>query len=258
LCYKNFGGANRLNLITKKNIEETSVVPVPEFSTSKVPVPEFPTSKSVELEMEKEMVNLYQSINSLRSGTQKNKVIQFMSTDEKEGTSTIVMEFAKVAALKYSKSVLLLDADLRKLDQQQPFFNIKLEHSLEETIRAGDSVDKALYQIANSSLFLSRLFKDSGSVQQFLDPSGIDGLLEKLKKRFDFIFIDSPPENVYSVGLATSTSVNGVVLVMDAEKSCLDSAKNITEKITNNGGKLLGVVVNKQRNYIPKFISNRI
>ena len=233
-------------LITEKNIEETSVVPVLEF----------PTSKSVELEIEEEMIALYQSINSLRSSTQKNKVIQFMSTDGEQGTSTIVLELARVAALKYTKSVLLLDADLRKLDQEP--FNITLEHSLEETIRAGDPVDKALYQIANSSLFLSRLFKGSGSIRQFLDPSGIDDLLEKLRTRFDFIFIDSPPENVFSIGLATSTSVNGVILVLDAEKTCLDAAKNITDKITKNGGKVLGVVVNKQRNHIPEFISKRI
>ena len=221
-----------------------------------MPVLEFPTSKSVELEMEEEMIALYQSINSLRSSTQKNKVIQFMSTDEEQGTSTIALELAKVSALKYSKSVLLLDADLRKLDQQP--FNITLEHSLEETIRAGDPVDKALYQIAHSSLYLSRLFRDSGSVRQFLDPSGIDDILEKLRTRFDFIFIDSPPEDVFSIGLATSTSVNGVVLVLDAEKTCLVEAKNITDKITNNGGKVLGVVVNKQRNYIPEFINKRM
>ena len=221
-----------------------------------MPVLEFPTSKSVELEIEEEMIALYQSINSLRSSTQKNKVIQFMSTDGEQGTSTIVLELARVTALKYTKSVLLLDADLRKLDQEP--FNITLEHSLEETIRAGDPVDKALYQIANSSLFLSRLFKGSGSIRQFLDPSGIDDLLEKLRTRFDFIFIDSPPEDVFSIGLATSTSVNGVILVLDAEKTCLDAAKNITDKITNNGGKVLGVVVNKQRNHIPEFISKRI
>ena len=221
-----------------------------------MPVLEFPTSKSVELEMEEEMIALYQSINSLRSSTQKNKVIQFMSTDGEQGTSTIVLELARVASLKYTKSVLLLDADLRKLDQEP--FNITLEHSLEETIRAGDPIDKALYQIADSSLFLSRLFKGSGSIRQFLDPSGIDDLLEKLRTRFDFIFIDSPPENVFSIGLATSTSVNGVILVLDAEKTCLDAAKNITDKITKNGGKVLGVVVNKQRNHIPEFISKRI
>ena len=220
-----------------------------------MPVLEFPTSKSVELD--EEMVVLYQSINALRSGTQKNKVIQFMGSGEKEGTSTIVGELARITALKYGKSVLLLDADLRKPDQQ-PFFNIKLEHSLEETIHEGDPVDKALYQIADSSLFLSQLFKDSGSTGQFLTPSGIGDLLEKLRKRFDFIFIDSPPAAVFSIGLATSASVNGVVLVVEAEKTNLQKVKDITDKIIKNGGKILGVVFNKQRYHIPKFIYKRL
>ncbi|MFC1818832.1 CpsD/CapB family tyrosine-protein kinase [Thermodesulfobacteriota bacterium] len=219
-----------------------------------MPCPKFPTSQSMELGMEEEMITLYQSINSLRSDTQKNKVFQVMSAQKEEGTSTVVEELAKVAALKYNKSVLLLDADLRKLDQKL-FFNITIEHSLEETVRAGNPVDEALYQIRNSSLFLSRFFKDSGSIRQFLAPSDIDDLLEKLRARFDFIFIDSPPEHVFSIGLASSTSVNGVILVLDSEKTCLDEAKNITDKITNKGGKVLGVVVNKQRYYIPEFIN---
>ena len=237
--------------LNNKNIEEASVVPVTEFPATK--------SKSIELELEEEMVALYQSINSLRSDTdnQKNKVIQFMSPLEGEGTSTIAGELARVAALKYSKSILLLDADLRKLDQQ-PFFNITLEHSLEETIRAGDPIDEALYQIENSSLFLGQIFKDSGSVRQFIDPSGLDDLLGNLRKRFDFIFIDSAPDSVFSIGLATSNSLTGVVLVLDAEKTCLDMAKNLTDKINKNGGKILGVVVNKERNYVPEFINKRI
>ena len=223
-----------------------------------MPIIKFPTSKSLELEIEKEMVGLYQSINSLRSTTQqKNKIIQFMSNEEEDGTSTIVRELARVATLKYNKSVLILDADLRKLDQQT-LFNIKLEQSLEETIRAGDPVEKAIYQIENSSLFLGRLFKDSGSINQFLEPSAIDDLLEKLGKRYDFIFIDSPPETLFSISLATSASVNGIVLVLDAERSCLDMAKKTTDKIINSGGKILGVVVNKQRNYVPEFINKRI
>ena len=223
-----------------------------------MPIIKFPTAKSEEMEIENEMVKLYQSINSLRSTTQqKNKIIQFMSNEDEDGTSTIVRELAKVATTKYNKSVLILDADLRKLDQQ-PFFNITLEQSLEETIRAGDPIDKAIYQIENSSLFLGRLFKDSGSINQFLEPSDIDDLLEKLRKRFDFIFIDAPPDNLFSISLATSTSVNGIVMVLDAEKSCLDMAQKTKDKIIKSGGKILGIVINKQRNYIPEFINKRI
>ena len=219
-------------------------------------VPEFPSSNSVELEMEEEMSTLYQSLNSLLSGTQ-NKIIQFMSSSREEGTSTIVREFAMTVVSKYGRSVLLVDADLRK-PSQFSFFNIKPEHCLEETIRKGEPVDKALYQIANSSLFLSQLCKGSDSTRQFIDPSGIDDLLEKLWQRFDFILIDSPPATSFSIGLTSSDSINGLVLVLEAEKTRWPVVKKMTDRINNNGGKILGVVFNKQRRYIPDFIYKRL
>jgi len=220
-----------------------------------VRVHELLTSKSGELAMEEEMMVLYQSIDTLLCGTQ-NKVILFMGSREEEGTSTIVREFAKTIVLKYGKSVLLLDADLNKPDQH-PFFNIKSEHSLEETIREGDPVDKALYQVSNSSLFLSQFFKASNSPCSFLASSGINDLLEKLKQ-FDFILIDSPPATPFAMALATSPFVNGVVLVLEAEKTRWLVARNLKDRIISNGGKILGVVFNKQRHYIPEFIYKRL
>jgi Mrp family chromosome partitioning ATPase len=220
------------------------------------PVPGSSTSKPINLEMEEEMIVLYQSIDSLRSGTQ-NQVIQFMGPSEEEGTSTIVREFAIIVASRYSKSVLLLDADERKLGQH-PYVNIYLEHSLEETFREGEPIDKAIYQVTNSSLFMSQLFTGPESYRQFLDTTGIDVLLEKLRKRFDLILIDSPPATGFSYGLATSDQVNGVILVLAAEKTSWQVAKNITDRITNHGGKVLGVVFNKQRYHIPKFIYKRL
>ena len=180
-----------------------------------------------------------------------------MSSSREEGTSTIVREFAVTVASKYGKSVLLVDADLRK-PAQFSFFNIKPEHCLEETIRKEDPVDKALYQVANSSLLLGQLCKGSDSNHQFVDPSAVADLLDKLWQRFDFILIDSPPATSFSIGLTTTHSINGVVLVLEAGKTRWPVIKKLTDRINNNKGKILGVVFNKQRRYIPDFIYKRL
>lgn len=210
---------------------------------------------SKELTMKEEMIVLYQSLNSLLGDTQ-NKVIQFIGCREKEGTSTVVREFALTAVLECGKSVLLLDADLRK-PVQHPFFQITSEHSLEEAIREGEPVEKALYQVKNSSLFLSQFWKDYDSACQYLDFSGMNDLLEKLK-RFDFVVIDSSPATSFSIGLASSSLVTGVVLVLEAEKTRWQVAKDLTNRIVSSGGRVLGVVFNKQRHYIPDFIYSRL
>ena len=64
------------------------------------------------LDIENETITLYQTIDSLLSNTPK-KIIQFIGSKEGEGVSTIVREFAVIAAAKYGKSVLIVDANYR-------------------------------------------------------------------------------------------------------------------------------------------------
>ena len=52
--------------------------------------------------------------------------------------------------------------------------------------------------------------------------------------------------------------MDGVVLVLEAEKTRWQVADKARESIENHGGKVLGVVLNKRRYYIPDFIYSRI
>ena len=61
------------------------------------------------MDFENEMIALYQNIETRLPDLEK-KVILFLSAKEGEGTSTIVREFARVAARKMGKLVFLLDS----------------------------------------------------------------------------------------------------------------------------------------------------
>ena len=50
------------------------------------------------------------------------------------------------------------------------------------------------------------------------------------------------------------SQVDGVILVVEAEKTRWQVALNVKEKILQHGGNLLGVVFNKRQFYIPNFI----
>ncbi len=62
-----------------------------------------------QMDIENEMIALYQNIETLLPDLER-KVILFLSAKEGEGTSTIVREFARVAARKMGKFVLVLDS----------------------------------------------------------------------------------------------------------------------------------------------------
>jgi Mrp family chromosome partitioning ATPase len=81
---------------------------------------------------------------------------------------------------------------------------------------------------------------------------------EALRDRFDMIILDTPPATIYPDGLAMVRQVDGVILVVEAEKTRWPVALRVKEKITKNGGNLLGIVFNKRRFYIPEWLYKRL
>ena len=184
--------------------------------------------KTSTLEMEGEMIGLYHSIDSLLPDFE-TRVIQFIGSNEGEGTSTIVREFGKVVAEKFEKSVLVLDTDRQQNSQVLFYYN-----------KSGNGT------------------KESFFTDQTFNFMNTNGNWEKLRQKFDFILVDSLAATTSSSGLAFSRKVDGVVLVLEAEKTRWQVVESVKDKIIKHGGKILGVVLNKRKYYIPEYIYKRI
>jgi protein-tyrosine kinase len=208
----------------------------PEIPSSHPPI----LSLSPMLEMEEEMISLHQSIESILLEP-KRRIIQFIGSSEGEGTSTIVREFARVSALKFREVVLLMEADHHRPDQHL-LFNLKPDHGWEEVVQNDEPIDKALYQIGNTNLFIAPISQSSSPSYQTFDSPKMSAFLEKLRDRFDLILIDSSPANTSPDGLGLSQKVDGVVLVLEAEKTRWPVAQSVKERIMRSGGKVIGIV----------------
>jgi Mrp family chromosome partitioning ATPase len=79
-----------------------------------------------------------------------------------------------------------------------------------------------------------------------------------LKQKYDLILIDSAPVAIAHDGVDLSRIVDGVVLVLEAEKTRGPAVKSVKDRIVNNGGKILGIVFNKRRYYIPGWMYKRL
>ena len=209
--------------------------------------------EDVELKLENELVALYQSLEGMLA-SQQRKIIQFMGSQGKEGVSTIAREFAILTAREFNKTTLLLDAGMMKVTQH-PVFNIEPAIYLEDLIASREPVDKALYQVGNSSLFLSKLLRGSRANPQLLMTDGVETFFKRVGKNFDYVIIDSPPASTnFSMSLNNAPVVSGVVLVMEAERTRWPVVENVRMRIAKNEGRLLGIVLNKRRYHLPDFI----
>ena len=61
------------------------------------------------------------------------------------------------------------------------------------------------------------------------------------------IILDTPPATLFPDGLALVRQTDGVVLVVEAERTRWPIASSVKEKIIKNGGNVLGIVFNKRR-----------
>ncbi|HBZ57124.1 MAG TPA: hypothetical protein DEO88_17095 [Syntrophobacteraceae bacterium] len=208
------------------------------------------------LVMEAEMLGLYGVIDSLLPNTPK-KIIQFIGSRKGEGTSTIVREFAMLAAMRVDKPVLLVDAD-RTQPSHHLYFRMPQQHGWVETVQNGQRVEQSFRQVGNSRLFLSPCSNSAVSTPEIFDSHSIHDFWEEIKQRFAFVLVDSPPLSSSPDGLAIAPRVSGVVLVAEAEKTRWKIAENVKERILRVGGNLLGVVLNKRRYYIPDVVYRKL
>ncbi|MDR3570202.1 MAG: CpsD/CapB family tyrosine-protein kinase [Syntrophobacteraceae bacterium] len=201
--------------------------------------------------LEDEMLSLYKVIESLLPDRQ-SKIIQFIGAREGEGTSTIIREFAKVAADLVGHSVLLLDAD-RHHPSQDNFFDMPDKFGWLHSLRSEGRGGEAFHQVGDSKLFISPGSNSAVSTPEIFN-SKFENMCQGFRGGFDWVLIDSAPLVLSPDGLAIASKVDGIVLVVEAEKTRWQAVRTMRDSITRVGGNILGVVLNKRHYYIPESI----
>lgn len=201
--------------------------------------------------LEDEMLSLYKILETLLPHG-KSKIVQFIGAKQGEGTSTIVREFARVSADLIGHSVLLLDAD-RHQPSQELFFDIPGSFGWFDALSSKGNTEEAFYRIGRSRLFVSPCSNTSVSTPEIFN-SSFDNMCQNLRAGFDIVVIDSAPLAVSPDGLAMASRVDGVILVVEAEKTKWQAVKKAKDSISRVGGNILGVILNKRRYYIPQSI----
>ncbi|HVM98543.1 MAG TPA: CpsD/CapB family tyrosine-protein kinase [Candidatus Acidoferrales bacterium] len=84
----------------------------------------------------------------------------------------------------------------------------------------------------------------------------VDALLTRLQSQFDFVILDGPPVNNYADASVIATKVDGVILVVEADRTPVAEAEAAKRQLDKVGARILGVVLNRRRSYIPAFLES--
>lgn len=82
--------------------------------------------------------------------------------------------------------------------------------------------------------------------------------IQELRSRYSYIAIDCPPISESSEVLSLSDVVDGIVSVVEANRTTKSQISYLERTIAQSGGRLLGHVLNKRTYLIPAWLHNRM
>jgi len=159
-----------------------------------------------------------------------------------EGKSTTIFNLATVFAQQGSR-VLVVDSDLRRPSLHK-LLNVTNNIGLTNFLLKQNKLEEVIQTTAVPTMDFLPSGKLPSSSMGILNSVQMKEFIEEVKRRYDFVFFDSPPIMGVSDASILASEVDMAILVVQYRKypqQMTLRAKQMVEKV---GGKLLGVVLN--------------
>jgi capsular exopolysaccharide synthesis family protein len=169
-----------------------------------------------------------------------------------EGASTVAIGLATALAKERETRVLLVEGNLR-MPSLARMLPVASNGGLTDFINGQLSAEAVISRV--DALNLSVIVAGAPS-RRSMDLEHVATLLVRLRPQFDFIVIDSPPVNGYADASILAPKVDGVILVVEADRTPVSEAEAAKRQLDKVDARILGVVLNRRRSYIPAFLES--
>ena len=171
------------------------------------------------------------------------KTIVFSSALPQEG-KTVTLANMAVSFSQLRKKVLVVDADLRKPRLHQ-IFNVKNVKGLTAYLTGKTQLKDIVHKTSIENIWLIPSGPIPPNPSELLNSKKMKTMIEELKKKNDFVLIDSPPVLAVVDPLIISLLADGVVLVIQPEKTEREPFLKAVEELKRDKAKIIGVLFNK-------------
>lgn len=171
------------------------------------------------------------------------QLLMVTSANPKEGKTTTINNLA-VAYAQTEKSVLLVDADLRKPTAHSTF-EISNRCGLTHVLTGKAATNEALKKTHIPNLHIM----PSGSIPpnpaELLASRKMDQLLEELRGKYDHVLIDTPPVLAVSDAQIMASRCDGVLLVVNARSVKRQQVVKARDALQFVQARIVGVALNQ-------------
>jgi len=170
------------------------------------------------------------------------KTFAITSAVKGEGKSVTSLNLAYVIARDFGKRVLLIECDFRNPAITAQIVPDDEAKGLVNVIRDDIALERAVRRLEDSNLDILSANEKSDSASELLSSTRFDSALRKLKNKYDYIFIDSPPMLPLADINMLTKFVDGLLLVVRAGKTPRDMVVKAVHSLS--GGEIVGIILN--------------
>jgi capsular exopolysaccharide synthesis family protein len=185
------------------------------------------------------------------------KTILFTGSSHRAGVSMTSHGYADYLSNAYPYKVLLIQINMDGAQTNQPEV-IQQPAEFSNIFSGYSQPGNDSSQNGNGNLFVISCSREMLRPEVFLHSIQFDDVLNSMRESFDYVILDAPPVTLFSETRMMCNKFDGVVLVLEFGKTRKQVAEKIKHELEAAGANFLGVVINRRKYFIPKWIYKRL
>jgi len=235
----------------EQKLQLTTIACIPRFAASRI-------SSANKWDIPQQVKEYYEAFKEQvllgPSGSKKaTQVLAITGSHDNEGASSVAANLARALARPGDGQVLLVDANFQHPSIHQ-IFESRLSPGLSDILTNGQNIDGVVVPSPVQNLHILSAGTINGNLSEIFDSEKFTSLLDSIKKDYRYVVIDLPAVNEASWALRLARLCDGVGLVVEAERSRWEVAQRTKELLEQSKAKIIGVIINKRRFYIPRWL----
>jgi Mrp family chromosome partitioning ATPase len=193
-----------------------------------------------------------------RSQQEETKTIVFTGLSHGSGCTSSAAIFSVYLAVRIQKKVLTLDLNTGSPGLKR-FFSAD-DHTLFAEVLDPSSLGKA-DSFSSLKQNLAVVINDSDLAPNgstWLESDILEQFIAKARNGFDFVIFDAGHVTQSIETRLLCSKADAVIIVISAGESRKSVALRVKDELEQSGAKIAGVILNKRKYYIPKWLYSRL
>lgn len=187
---------------------------------------------------------------AVRQGAYRS--VLFVSSAPQEGTSTAVLQVARLLHDAYGLRPLIVELGARTSTLAKLFF-LDSDRTIQE-IATGKKTTSECVQRTGSGLGIVPAACSNGSSAGWDVAALVRKILQDTMSDFDIVLLDAPPIPARPDGLAAAAVVPRAVIVVEAGRTTTEKLQRVKQELAHANVTVLGSILNKHRRFIPGWL----